>query len=429
MGRSVTSLGIALVAAAAGLFAATQAGCGADEPESAAVPASTASVNVATPQARRPARPRPYTVPVDALVVSSSPDLAAALSNGHREAIVLAPGVYDNPRPFVDRDGDRLYAALPGRAVLKAGVVLGANAGPPGASIRGLTFNVRDRAKTLHGAIVHVWGSASHASILDTRLYGHGRVETALLVRQPLGFVARRIVAEGFRSYGVLVDPNNLHYRTRAPFALSDLTISRVRRPLRGSSNGRAEACLWLGSPGTAKRDRDPRLARRRRDDQPVAGRDLHRALHHRHDLQPPAHRAPRQPGRERGMVEPRRRAKAREQRQRDRERRSPDDARRRLPRRGDHAHGCPPERVRRSGLGRDRRLPRPGQHLLRQRLRRDRPDGSRGHARPRHREDRRVKGSVVVTDAEERAALGACRGLTRAGYRVCAVSRLSPAA
>jgi predicted ATP-grasp superfamily ATP-dependent carboligase len=39
------------------------------------------------------------------------------------------------------------------------------------------------------------------------------------------------------------------------------------------------------------------------------------------------------------------------------------------------------------------------------------------------------MKGSVIVTDAEERAALGACRGLTRAGYRVCAVSRLSPAA
>jgi predicted ATP-grasp superfamily ATP-dependent carboligase len=39
------------------------------------------------------------------------------------------------------------------------------------------------------------------------------------------------------------------------------------------------------------------------------------------------------------------------------------------------------------------------------------------------------VNGSVVVTDAEERAALGACRGLTAAGYRVCAVSRLRPAA
>ena len=47
---------------------------------------------------------------------------------------------------------------------------------------------------------------------------------------------------------------HDLNYRTHAPFALSDLTISRVRRPLRGSSNGRAEACLWLGSPGSAKR-------------------------------------------------------------------------------------------------------------------------------------------------------------------------------
>jgi predicted ATP-grasp superfamily ATP-dependent carboligase len=36
---------------------------------------------------------------------------------------------------------------------------------------------------------------------------------------------------------------------------------------------------------------------------------------------------------------------------------------------------------------------------------------------------------SVVVTDAEERAALGACRGLTRAGYRVCAVGHRRRAA
>ena len=35
----------------------------------------------------------------------------------------------------------------------------------------------------------------------------------------------------------------------------------------------------------------------------------------------------------------------------------------------------------------------------------------------------------VVVTDAEERASLAACRGLTSAGYRVCAVARHRPAA
>jgi hypothetical protein len=253
MGRSVTSLGIAVVVASLVLLAVTQAGCGA-ETRRASEPASTTSVNIAPPVVQRPLRPRPYALPAGAVRVSSSAELASALSNGRREAIVLAPGVYDNARPFSDRDGDRLFAERLGRAVLKAGVVLGANEGLPGASIRGLTFNVTDPHKTLHGSIVHVWGSASAASVLDTRLYGHGRVDSGLLVRQPRGFVARRIVAEGFRSYGVAVDPNELGYRARTPFSLSDLTISRVQRPVRGSSKGRAEACLWLGSPGTARR-------------------------------------------------------------------------------------------------------------------------------------------------------------------------------
>ena len=164
------------------------------------------------------------------------------------------PGTYDNPKPFADREGDRLYAARLGAAVLRAGVVLGANEGPPGASIRGLRFDVSDPAKTLNGAIVHVWGSASHASVRDTRLDGNRRVETGLLVRQAQGFVGRRIVASGFRSYGVVVDPNDAGYRTRSPFALSDLTISQVSRPVQGSSDGRAEARLRLGSPGTVRR-------------------------------------------------------------------------------------------------------------------------------------------------------------------------------
>jgi hypothetical protein len=253
MGRSVTSLGIAVVITSLALLAATQAGC-ASEPEPAAQrPPDTKSVDVAPPLVQRPLRPRPYALP-PGLHVSSSKQLAAALSNGRREVVVLEPGVYDNRGPFSDRDGDRLYASRLGGAVLRAGMVLGANEGPAGASIRGVTFDVSDPAKTFLGSIVHVWGSASHASVLDTRLSGHGRVDTGLLVRQPRGFVGRRIVADGFRGYGVLVDPNDLHYRTNAPFALSDLTISRVRRPVVGSSKGRAEACLWLGSPGTARR-------------------------------------------------------------------------------------------------------------------------------------------------------------------------------
>jgi hypothetical protein len=253
MGRSVTTLGIAVVVTSLGLLAAAQAGCASESEPAAQRPPDTKSVDVAPPLVQRPLRPRPYAVPPGVHVFSSQ-DLAAALSNRRREVIVLEPGVYDNARPFSNRDGDRLYAAKVGRAVLKAGVVLGANAGPAGASIRGLTFDVSNPAKTFQGSIVNIWGSASHASVLDTRLYGHGRVDAGLLVRQARGFVGRRIVAEGFRSYGVLADPNDLHYRTRAPFRLTDLSISGVRRRVIGSSNGRAEACLWLGSPGIARR-------------------------------------------------------------------------------------------------------------------------------------------------------------------------------
>src|SRR6478752_10777039 len=252
IGSSVMSLGIVTVAACVALLAAAETGCAA-KPERA-VEASTKSVKREPPAVHLPARPHRYAVPAGARAVSSSRELLAALTDGRREAIVLAPGTYDNPKPFADRDGDRLYAARLGTALFKAGVVLGANSGPPGASIRGLSFDVSDPAKTLDGAIVHVWGSASHASVRDTRLDGNRRVETGLLVRQAQGFVGRRIVASGFRSYGVVVDPNDMGYRTRSPFALSDLTISRVSRPVQGSSNGRAEACLWLGSPGTVQR-------------------------------------------------------------------------------------------------------------------------------------------------------------------------------
>ena len=252
--KSLTTVGVVGGLLCLGLLAVAQAGCGEDDGSAAQAPSSTTSTAVALSRVQRPLAPRPYALPPGALTVSSSQELAAALSDGRREAIVLTPGIYDNPLPFSDREGDQLYASRLGAAVFRAGVVLGSNGGPPGALIRGLTFSVRDPAKTLEGSIVHVWGSAAHASVLDTRLEGHGRVDSGLLVRQPEGFVGKRIVATGFRGYGVVVDPNQQNYRARHPFALRDLTISAVRRPVRGSSNGRAEACLWLGSPGTVQR-------------------------------------------------------------------------------------------------------------------------------------------------------------------------------
>jgi hypothetical protein len=242
-----------------GFFAAAQTGCAGADRSAGTARASNSHARIASAtlpriKVKRPVAPSAYHVPRRALRVASSRQLVAALANGRQETIVLAPGRYDNRSAFSDRDGDRLYAARLGAAVFRAGIVLGANEGPPGASIRGLRFKVSDPRKTLHGAIVHVWGSAAHASVLDTSLEGSGTVDAGLVVRQPEGFVARRVVARSFRSYGILVDPNQEHYRARAPYVLTDLAVTRVARPVPGSSGGTAEACLWLGSSGVVRR-------------------------------------------------------------------------------------------------------------------------------------------------------------------------------
>jgi parallel beta helix pectate lyase-like protein len=243
------------------VVAMSQSGCGDERPPAAeeAARASTqqvASVLLPPTVARKPAAPTTYRVPRHAVRVSSSAQLRSALSDHRSDAIVLADGTYDNGSSFSDREGDRLYAAHLGRAVLRAGVVLGANDGPSGAALRGIRFDVDDPAKTFEGSIVHVWGSAKHAAIRDTWLDGNGVVDAGLVVRQPEGFVAQRVVARAFRGYGVLVDPNQDHYRAHAPYMLEDLAISQVMRPVPGSSDGTAEACLWLGSTGTLRRAR-----------------------------------------------------------------------------------------------------------------------------------------------------------------------------
>jgi hypothetical protein len=256
-GKSAAAFGIVsgLVGA---LLAAGQTGCtgAASSARDAAGPGAqrVTSSKLEPVRVKRPLAPSQYSPPRRGLRVSSSRQLIAALSDGRAETIVLAPGSYDNGGPFFDRDGDRIYASALGKAVFRAGIVLGANEGPPGAAIRGVRFSVADRAKTFQGAIVHVWGSARHAAVLDTRLDGNGIVDAGLVVRQPEGFVARRIVARSFRSYGVLVDPNRDDYRARAPYVLTDLNVSRVTRRVPGSSDGTAEACVWLGSTGLVRR-------------------------------------------------------------------------------------------------------------------------------------------------------------------------------
>jgi hypothetical protein len=209
------------------------------------------------PELVRPLPPSHYNVPTHALRVTTSAQLVKALRRPRPTAIVLADGIYGGPGPFLNPNGHRLYARRLRGAVLRVGISLGGNDGRPGGLVRGLVFDVRDPAKTAGGAEIMVWGTASRARVLDVTLRGNGVVRSGLVVREPEGFAAARLVVREFTDYGVLVDANEPD-RTELdqPFHLADLDVAGVARPRPGSSNGTAEACLWVGNPGMVERVR-----------------------------------------------------------------------------------------------------------------------------------------------------------------------------
>jgi hypothetical protein len=207
------------------------------------------------PNQVRPLPPSRYAVPRPFLRVRTSSQLRSALERRTPTAIVLMRGTYDAERPFVNAHGHGLYAATLGRVVLTAGLSLGTHRSEPGGLVRGLVFDVRDHGKTVDGVALHVRGAG--ARVLDVTLRGHGVIRSGLVVREPEGFRAARLVVRDFTDYGVLVDANDSGRTSLArPFHLRDLDVSGIRRPVPGSSQGRGEACVWVGNPGVVERAR-----------------------------------------------------------------------------------------------------------------------------------------------------------------------------
>jgi hypothetical protein len=207
------------------------------------------------PVQMRPAPPSPYEIPASGVRITTSAQLRAVLSRSQPTDVVLADGVYDGSRPFLNPNGHRLYASSLGGAVLRAGLSLGGNAGPSGGAVHGIVFDVRDPEKTVEGAEIAVWGTATGARVLDVTLRGNRVIRTGLVVRQPEGFHGARLVARGFTDYGVVVDANDPTLDDLArPFLLTDVTVAGVGRPVPRSSNGTAEACVWVGNPGIVRR-------------------------------------------------------------------------------------------------------------------------------------------------------------------------------
>jgi hypothetical protein len=209
------------------------------------------------PRAFAVRHPRSYHVPAGAVRVSSARALRRALAVRRPTAIVLARGSYGGQAPFSDQFGHRIYAARRGKAVLRAGLSLGGNQGSGGALVRGVVVDVRDASRTVEGAAIAVWGTGRHTRILDTTVRGHGALPSGVVARRPEGLVIRRLVARGFSSYGVLVDENEqARGRLRDPAVLADIDVARVSRPVPRSSDGRAEACVWIGNTALVQRVR-----------------------------------------------------------------------------------------------------------------------------------------------------------------------------
>ena len=199
--------------------------------------------------------PAAYTVPAGAITVTTSAGLISALANGTPQNIVLASGVYDNAAPFTNAAGHHLYSATLGGAVLNAGIVMGGNSGPGGGSVQGLAFNVSDPSKILLNSIIHVWGSGGRGThIMDTTFNGNNSVGQSILARQPEGLVVQRVRVRNFRYNGLTVDANVQNMVMTTPVLLEDVDVANVSFAVPKSSNGTAEACVWIGNTATVRR-------------------------------------------------------------------------------------------------------------------------------------------------------------------------------
>jgi hypothetical protein len=66
----------------------------------------------------------------------------------------------------------------------------------------------------------------------------------------------RRVQIRNFTSYGLIADTGAQNKTLAVPMLLEDVDVSGVSRAVPKSSNGTAEACIWMGNTGTLRRAR-----------------------------------------------------------------------------------------------------------------------------------------------------------------------------
>lgn len=209
--------------------------------------------------------PAPYALPTGAVSVSTGAQLTAELAKTAPHDIVLRDGTYTTSGFFVSACGHRLYAQNLGRAVLTSGISIGSGGCGEGAVVRGLTFAIADANKAVvssqpvnpdETSVIETWGRARNVRLLDITIAGNHKVGAGIIARQPEGLQIRRVVARGFRSWGINVDADVFDLKVATPPVLEDLMLSDVSRPVPKSADGLAEACLWVGNTALVSRVR-----------------------------------------------------------------------------------------------------------------------------------------------------------------------------
>ena len=90
--------------------------------------------------------------------------------------------------------------------------------------------------------------------LLDLTLDGHRVLSSGIAVRQVEGAVVQRVAARNLRNWGVIVDANVPGLEVARLPLVEDIVASDVTWPVRHSSKGNSEACVWIGNTAVVRR-------------------------------------------------------------------------------------------------------------------------------------------------------------------------------
>ena len=212
------------------------------------------SLTTASSYPAQPAIQTTYTLPQNAIWVTNSTNLINALAQTPAHDIILSDGIYDNSAPITFSVPHRIWSEHLGGAVLKCGLTFGGNWGTPGAEIHGLRFMIENSAHAEN--CVATWGTGSQLKITDCWFDGGGNSQAAIKAQAVNGLSIKRVEIKNFLSWGIFASDYPTKQTPAIPIIIEDAIVRSILRQTPGSSNGTAEAGIWIGNTASVSRAR-----------------------------------------------------------------------------------------------------------------------------------------------------------------------------